>query len=138
MHRQIFPDLCQKLARAVGLGYVAIAAGCPRLLLVAAQRIGCDDNDRDRTQLWIGLNAPCCLIAVENRKLNIHQDDIRSSCLCNSNALFAISRFDHLEAGTTQKVAQDLHVIRLIFHNQNALCHAHPRLVRPRRQRLLP
>jgi hypothetical protein len=44
---QVLPYFREKLPRAVGLGHIIVAAGRTRLLLVSAQGIRGDRNDRD-------------------------------------------------------------------------------------------
>ena len=48
--RQKLSNLRQQLARAIGLGYIGIAAGFTRLGLITAQGIRSDDDDRNRPQ----------------------------------------------------------------------------------------
>src|SRR5271170_3437243 len=74
--RQVFADLGQQLARAVGLGDIAVAAGLARLRLVARQRMGGDRDDRHSSERWDRADAPSGLIAVDARQLDIHQDQI--------------------------------------------------------------
>ena len=46
--RQVLTDLGKKLTRTEGLGYKVIAACHARFLLISAQGIGTDRDDRDR------------------------------------------------------------------------------------------
>ena len=50
-YRHVLADLRQQRARAVGLGDIGVAAGGARLALVAGQRIGGDDDDRNALEL---------------------------------------------------------------------------------------
>ena len=53
--RQILAHLGKEIARAEGLGDVAVAAGRARLGLVAAQRVGGDGDDGDRLEIGLPL-----------------------------------------------------------------------------------
>src|ERR1051326_4625455 len=74
--RQILPDRRQELTRTERLGEVGIAARLACFALVAAQRIRCDHDDRDRAQRRIGLEPAGRLVAVEDRQLNVHEDQV--------------------------------------------------------------
>src|SRR5665213_1294394 len=124
--RQEFADLGKKLARAVGLRDIGVAAGRTRLRFVARQRIGGDDDHRDRLQCRIGLDPPSRLVAVEQRQLNIHQDEVGLVQRRGGQRCLAVMRLDHLVAGGTQEIAQDLPVVLMVLDHQNALAHALP------------
>src|SRR5215470_9428298 len=73
---QIFSDLGEKIARAEWLRHVGVATGFPRLGLIAAQRVGGDHDDRRGAQCRVGLDPACRLVAVEERQLDVHEDEI--------------------------------------------------------------
>src|SRR5688572_12839196 len=73
---QKLANLRQELARAVRLGHIGVTASLASLGFIAAQGIRGDGDDRDRAQCRVGLDPPRCLVTVENRKLNIHQDEV--------------------------------------------------------------
>src|SRR5262249_44863922 len=79
--RDILPYLCKELTGTIRLTDIGVAARRPRFALVAAQRIGGDDDDRNGAQYRIGLEATSHLISIEHRNLNIHQDEIGSLVL---------------------------------------------------------
>jgi hypothetical protein len=68
--------------------------------------------------------TPGRLITIEQRKLNIHQDEVRPFGHRGPYTLLAIFGFNYFETRARQKIAQDLQVVLLIFDHQNALCHA--------------
>src|SRR6266446_4675760 len=74
--RQEFADFGEELARAEGLGDVAVAAGFAGLGLVARQRVGGDGDDRHLRQLGDGADPARRLVAVDDRQLDIHQDQV--------------------------------------------------------------
>ena len=75
-------------------------------------------------ELGIGLDPPRRLVAVHDRKLDVHQDQVgplrsrrRSSASC------AVLRLDHVVAGAGQQIAQDLPVVLLVLDHENAFAH---------------
>src|ERR1700674_4314911 len=74
--RGVFANLGEQRPRTVRLCHIGVAAGGARLALVAAQRIGGDDDDGDVLQRRIGLDAAGRLVAVEKWELNVHKDHI--------------------------------------------------------------
>jgi hypothetical protein len=70
------PNFRQQVARAERFRHAVIAARCPRLPFFAAERIGGNRDDWDRSQLRIGFNQARSCITVHDRELNIHQDEI--------------------------------------------------------------
>ena len=78
------------------------------LVLIAAQGIRSDDDDWNRPQRRIGLNAAGRLITVEQRKLNIHQDEIRPFGHRGPYTRLAVFGFNYFETHACQKIAQDL------------------------------
>src|SRR5260370_17480998 len=73
----ILPDLGQQRARAVWFGHVGIASRCSCLAFIDAQSIGRDRDDRNSAQRRVGLDAARYLVAVEQRQLYVHQDQLR-------------------------------------------------------------
>ena len=122
----VFPDLCQEGSRTVRLGDVGVAARRPRLGLVAAQRIGRDRDDRDCAQRRIGLEAARNLVAVEQRQLDVHQDQVRPLRRCGGERLHAVLGQDDLVSDAGEQVAQDPLVVRLILDHQDAPAHTRP------------
>src|SRR5215471_11065158 len=120
---QILLDLGQELARAEGLRHVVVAAGEPRLLLVTAQRIGRDHDDGDRLEIGIGLDTPRRLVAVEQRQLDIHEDQVGAARLRGCHRVLAVLGFDQVEARPGEEIMQDLSGVLLVFDHENAFLH---------------
>src|SRR6516165_1472883 len=114
----------QQLTRTEGFRHVVIAASRPRLLLFAAERVRSDSNDRDRAQRWIGFNAARGCITVHDRELDIHQDKVGPLLCYRGKRLLAVFDFGNLIVSRGQHVADNLAIIRLVLHHQNALAHA--------------
>src|ERR1700722_16633301 len=77
-------------------------------------------------ECWIGLDQLRRLVTVEKRKLNVHQDHVRTMFDRGGECLFAVVDLDDLISGMGEKIAQDRSVIFLIFHDKDALGHASP------------
>ena len=112
---QIFANFGKERTRAVGLCDVSIAACCTGLVLVAAQRIGGDDDNRDFGKFRIGLEAARRFVAVHDRKLDVHQNQVGFAFRRLHERLLAVLGFDHLVAGIGQEIAQYPAVVFLIF-----------------------
>src|ERR1051326_4728262 len=121
--RQVLADLRQQLARAGGLGDVIVAARGPRLLLVSAQRIRGDGDDRDRCERRIGLDAAGGFVAVEQRQMDVPQDQVRLRAGRDGERVLAVLGLDHLVSGAAEQIAQDLPIVLLILDHQDALAH---------------
>jgi hypothetical protein len=72
----------QQLAGAERFRHIVIAARRPRLLFFAAEHIGGDRDDRDRSQRRVAFDPARSCITVHDRELDIHQDEI-GSLLCD-------------------------------------------------------
>src|SRR5712692_9090948 len=68
----------QQLTRTEGLGDIPVAAGCLGLRLVARKCIGRDGDHWDVLKLGLRLDAARRLVAVKDRKLDVHQDEVRA------------------------------------------------------------
>src|ERR1700694_1671474 len=88
----------QQLTRAERLGDVGIATRGARLVLVPAQRVGGDRDDRDRAQRRIGLDAPRHLVTVEPRKLDIHENEIGPLGCRSREPRRPVAGLDHVDA----------------------------------------
>src|SRR6185295_15353284 len=126
--RQEFSDLRQELSWAERLRHVAVAAGGVGLLVVTAQRVRSDRDDGDMPQIELGFDPTCHLVAIEPRKLDVHQDEIRDLLLRKLEPLLSVFRLDQLVAAGRQQVAHDAAIIFLVFDYQNALAHTSPLL----------
>src|SRR5262249_37026663 len=116
----------EQRARAVRLGDVSIAARPARLLLVAAQRIGGDHNNRDVHEIWISLEATGRLVAINQRQLDIHENEVWPLAGGKLDRLLPVLGFDHFESSVCKKIAEDLAIVLLILDNQNAFLHVCP------------
>ena len=76
----------------------------------------------------IGLDPARRLVAVDDRKLDVHQDQVGPLLGDGGQRLLAVLGLDHLVAGAGQQIAQDLPVVLLVLDHQNALAHGWPRL----------
>src|SRR3954447_6279186 len=114
----------QQLARAERLGDVRVGAGGKGLGLVAAERVGGDDHDRDWAQVRIGLDLARRLVAVQLGQLDVHQDQVGAVASGEADTLGAGDRLDQLVAGAGQQVAQDAPVVLLVLDHQDLLAHA--------------
>ena len=68
----------QQLARAVRLRHIVITSRRPRCLFFPIQRVGGDGDDRNRSHRGIGLDLARDLVAVHDRQLDTHEDEIGS------------------------------------------------------------
>src|SRR5216684_5121182 len=78
--RQILAYLRQERAWAEGLRDVGIATGLERLDVVTAQRIGGHDNDRYVVECGVSLDPARCLVSIEARELDVHEDQVGAMC----------------------------------------------------------
>src|SRR4029077_3170074 len=113
----------QHLARAVGLGDVAVAARGARLRLVARQSVGGHGDNRNPIQRRISLDAARRLVTVHHRHLDIHQDEVGFVFHRLGDALGAVMRLDHLVARHAEQVAQDLAIVLGILDHEYLLAH---------------
>src|SRR6516164_6161717 len=121
---QVLTNFRQQLARTKRLRHIVIAAGRPRLLFFATERIGGDGDDRNRAQCRIGLNPARGGVAVHDRQLDIHQDKIRPLLCDGSERLLAVLGLRDLIVSRGEHIANDLAIIWLVLDHQNALAHA--------------
>src|SRR5262249_23204996 len=90
------PDFGQQRARVVWFAPLSTAPRRSCLALIAAQGVGRHHDDRNGAQSRVGLDATCCLIAIEQRKLDIHQDQVRPLPCSSSERLFPVFGLDDL------------------------------------------
>ena len=79
-------------------------------------------TDYEITTAMIGIdrNAGSALIRLT---LNIHQDEIGSLFCDSRQRLLAVFRLGDFVVGRGKHIANDLPIIRLVLHHQNALVH---------------
>src|SRR5215212_1895422 len=106
-------DRRQQRPRTEWLGHIGGATSRERLHVVAAECIRghCDDGRvaerRDRSNLARGL------IAIDTRKLDIHEDQVRLLPLSKRYALIATNGLEHLIIHTRQEIAENASVVLL-------------------------
>src|ERR1700730_4111837 len=121
---QVLANSRQQLARAVGFRHIFITACRPRLLLFATERVGGDRDNRNRTQGGIGFDPARHLVTVNARQLDIHQDKIGPLFRNGFKRLLSALGLCDFVVGGGKQIANDLAVILLVLHHQNALAHA--------------
>jgi hypothetical protein len=124
--RRVFADLSEQRPRAEGLCHIGVAAGGACSGLVAAQRIGGDDNDRNTSQRRVSLDAAGRLVAVEERELNIHEDHIGLMRGRGRQRRLAVANLEYFVPGIGKKIAKNYTIILLILDHENAFGHMCP------------
>ena len=71
----------------------------------------------------IGLDPPRRLVAVHDRKLDVHQDQVGPLLGHRVERLLAVLGLVHFVVGARQQVAQDLPIVLLVLDHQNAFGH---------------
>src|SRR5215469_18737461 len=121
---QVLTNFCQQLAWTERFRHIVITTSRSRLLLFTTERIRGDRDDRDRSQRWVGLDFASGGVAVDDRQLDVHQNQI-GPLLCDSlQRLLPVFGLGDLIIGRGQHIADDLAIIRLVLHHQNAFGHA--------------
>src|SRR5215510_3429863 len=122
----ILADLGQQRARTIWFGDVGIAPRRSCLAFIAAQSIGRDRDDWNCAQRRVGLDAARYLVAVEQRQLDVHQDQVRPFPSCNSQRFLPIFGFDDLVPGVRQQIPENPPIVLLILDYQDAFAHDGP------------
>jgi hypothetical protein len=113
--RHVLSNFRQQLAWAVRFRHAVVTADRPRLLFFATERIGRDRDDRDRSQGGIGLDLARGGVAIHDRQLDIHQNEIgRLLCDCRKRLLAVFGLRDFV-VGRGEHIANDLAIIRLVL-----------------------
>src|SRR5512142_3235564 len=92
--RGVLSHLREQRTRAERLRDVVVAAGRTRLLLVVRERVARYGDDRNPCELGDRLDATRRLVAVDDRQLDVHQDQVRPLALRLGNAVLAGRRLD--------------------------------------------
>src|SRR5262249_11514461 len=79
-----------------------------------------DGDDRHGGERGVGLDAARRLVAVEDRQLDVHQDEVGLVLLRHGDALLAVDRLDQLVADAGQQVAHDLPVVLGVLDDKDA------------------
>src|SRR5262245_37186394 len=122
----MLPDLGQKLARHERLRDIGVAAGLECLHVVAAQSVRGHHDDGNVPERGVPLDPPGGLVAVEARKLYVHEDQVRPLLFRLRHAVLARDGLDHLDTCAAQEQAHDASVLLVILDDQHALAHALP------------
>ena len=83
-----------------------VAAGGPRLLLVALHRKRAHGDDGRCRKVGIGLDPPGSLIAVEHGHLNVHQNEVGPVGLGFGHARLTIGGLEHFISRSSEQRAQ--------------------------------
>jgi len=113
-------DFREQHTGAVGLGHEVVAARRTRPGFILAHRVRRDRDDWHRTQCWVGFEAACRLVAVHDRQLDVHQDEIRPLLRRLRQCLLSVIGLDQLVARRKQ-ITENLHVVLFVLDQQNAL-----------------
>src|SRR4029077_6554624 len=73
------------------------------------------------------------LVAVDNRKLDIHQDQVRVLALRHRHPFGTVHRLDQLVTHTRQQIADDLAIVLGVLDDQDALAHSAASIISPTR-----
>src|SRR5215470_14692105 len=121
---QEFAHFGENDARAERLGEIAVASRRQRLGIVAGQGIGRDGDDRDVPQFRICFDRTGRLIAVDDRQLNIHENEVGSGLRCHCNSLFPINGLQYLETGIGEQIVENTSIVLRILDDEYAFAHA--------------
>ena len=75
-------------------------------------------------KLRIGLDPARRLVAVDDRKLNVHENEIRPVLRRHRHPLLAVDGLDQLEAGIGEQIAENAPVVLGVLDDENAFAHA--------------
>src|SRR5262249_29473377 len=93
-----------------------IAAGGASLGFVTAQGIRGHRDNRNRPQI----DSSGCLVAIDSRQLNIHQDEIRLFALRQPNSILSVEGLDQIVTRPAQDIAHYCTVVLLVLDDENA------------------
>src|SRR5262245_8707108 len=123
LHEKLADEIDQ-LFGTIGLRHVAIAAGRSRPFLIASHGERADRDYGRARHSRQSLDPARTLIAVEHRKLDVHQHEIGMLGFGFGDALGAGRGFDDLVAGALQRKSRDLPQVLLVLDDQYAMGHA--------------
>ena len=75
-------------------------------------------------ELRVGLDLPSSFIAVETRKLDVHENEIGPLGKGFRHSVPAIGGLRNIVTRSGKKIAQNTPQVFLVFHDKNALGHA--------------
>src|SRR5262249_38312218 len=121
---QVLTNFCQQVARAVRLRHVVITSRCSRYTFFPIQRMRGDGDDGDRSQRGIGLDLARDRVAVHDRQVNTHQDEIGPLLRDSCERLLGVFGLGDFTIDTAKHIANNLAIIFLVLHHQYAFAHA--------------
>src|SRR6516225_3229625 len=121
---QVLTYFCQQVARAVRLRHVVITSRCSRYMFFPIQRMRGDGDDGDRSQGGISLDLTRDRVAVHDRQVNTHQDEIGPLLRDSCERLLGVFGFGDFTIDTAKHIANNLAIIFLVLHHQYAFAHA--------------
>src|SRR6185312_8975718 len=113
------PHRFNELANRNWFGQIRLAAAFADTLLVALHRKGRNRDHRYRAQLRIVLDPARHFETGDLRKLDIHQDQVGAQFADKIERLETIAGARSLISMRFQKVAKELHVELVVFHDQD-------------------
>src|SRR6185437_15422984 len=119
-------DGLDELADRNRLGQISLATAFADAFFIAFHREGGDRDHRDRPQFRIVFDPFGHLEAGYLRQLNIHEDEIRTQLAYQIECLKTVAGSGRLVAVCLQKIAKELHVELVVFHDQDGFSHPVP------------
>src|SRR6516164_6632061 len=121
---QVLTYFCQQVARAVRLRHVVITSCCSRYTFFPIQRMRGDGADGDRSQRGVGLDLARDRVAVHDRQVNTHQDEIGPLLRDTCQRLLGVFGLGDFTIDTGKHIANNLAIIFFVLHHQYAFAHA--------------
>jgi hypothetical protein len=123
-HRQQPADRFHETEHRDRFGHIALGAGIPDPLLVAARGISGDRHDRHGLQLRIGFQLLDQLEPADMRHLDVHHDQIGQE---RPRAVHRLAAVAHRLGGIAmrpQQIAKQLQIEFVVLDNEDFLSHA--------------
>src|SRR6516162_1183184 len=120
---QVLTNFRQQVAWAVRLRHVVITSRCSRYTFFPIQCMRGDGDDGDRPQRGIGLDLACDRVAVHDRQVNTHQDEIGPVLRDSRERLLGVFGLGDFTIDTAKQIANNLAIIFLALHPQYAFAH---------------
>jgi hypothetical protein len=103
-----------------------IAARRTRLIDIVVRSVGRDGDHGDGMQRRVRLETASSLVAVKDRELDVHENEVRVVHRRRNQSRLTVLGFDDLEIGAGEQVPQDLPIVFLILDHQDAIAHHGP------------
>src|SRR6516225_549593 len=121
---QVLTYFCQQVARAVRLRHIVITSCCSRYMFFPIQRMRGDGDNGDRSQGGISLDLTRDRVAVHDRQVNTHQDEIGPLLRDSCERLLGVFSLGDFTIDTAKHIANNLAIIFFVLHHQYAFAHA--------------